>query len=91
MTTKSKLRGHDIYYDNEQWRYQDNNEPTINNWQNRPCGYCGLMTTKEGHDPCIANLPGVINACCGHGVSSESYIQFENGVIVRGFIIDKKE
>jgi hypothetical protein len=29
---------------------------------------CHQLRTPEGHDPCIANLPGVIEACCGHGV-----------------------
>jgi hypothetical protein len=35
----------------------------------RPCAVCHRLRTPEGHDPCIANLPGVIQACCGHGVS----------------------
>ena len=49
--------------------------------KDRPCTRCGEMPTEEGHDACIANLPGVRNACCGHGVE-EGYIQFfaEDGV-----------
>jgi hypothetical protein len=45
----------------------------------RPCGTCGLALhfpgPEEGrrwwgaHDPCIAELPGVRVACCGHGVA----------------------
>jgi hypothetical protein len=34
----------------------------------RPCVVCHRLRTPEGHDPCIANLPGVIKACCGHAV-----------------------
>jgi hypothetical protein len=31
------------------------------------CVYCGKPRTTAGHDPCIADLPGVVSACCGHG------------------------
>jgi hypothetical protein len=31
------------------------------------CLACGMFRTAELHDPCIANLPGVLFACCGHG------------------------
>lgn len=27
---------------------------------------CGLRRTRKGHDRCIANLPKVQYACCGH-------------------------
>jgi hypothetical protein len=50
----------------------------------RACAKCGLRRPTSGHDPCIANLPGVIFACCGHGVE-QGYILFENGINVRGF------
>jgi hypothetical protein len=33
------------------------------------CLACGRFRTAELHDPCIANLPGVQFACCGHGSS----------------------
>jgi hypothetical protein len=48
-----------------------------------PCPKCGKLPTKEGHDACLGTLPGVIDACCGHGVR-EAYIIFENGVTIRG-------
>jgi hypothetical protein len=31
------------------------------------CCACFKHRTKDLHDPCIANLPGVLHACCGHG------------------------
>ena len=31
------------------------------------CLHCGKKPTNEGHDPCVANLPEVVFACCGHG------------------------
>lgn len=35
----------------------------------------------SGHDPCIANLPGVAYACCGHG-AEPGYIHFYNGRVI---------
>jgi hypothetical protein len=40
------------------------------------CKLCRQMRTDEGHDPCIANLPGVVFACCGH---KHGYIKFIDG------------
>ena len=41
------------------------------------CGACGLGNTLEGHDGCIGTLPSnVMTACCGHGVTTEAYVQF---------------
>ena len=33
--------------------------------------------TKEGHDGCLGTLPGIMNACCGHGDIDEAYVQFD--------------
>ena len=79
-------RGHQIWFDDstEVWRYTDDNSPVQGNWENRPCGKCGEMFTTDGHDPCIANLPGVMNACCGHGNENEAYIQFDGGETIHG-------
>jgi hypothetical protein len=53
------------------------------------CPKCGLGITPEGHDPCIANLPGVTNACCGHG-QGQGYIQFSDGRAIRGdFVVEE--
>jgi hypothetical protein len=56
------------------------------NWHDGRCVKCGKPRTKEGHDPCIANLPGVKYACCGHG-REDGYICFENGGLIRMQII----
>jgi hypothetical protein len=50
----------------------------------RACVACGLAPV-DGHDACIANLPGVTFACCGHGDPAQAYVKFENGVILRRF------
>lgn len=49
----------------------------------RPCARCGRYPTLDGDDACMANLGRVTNACCGHG-RSKGYIQFDNGITVRG-------
>ena len=80
----SKLRGHDIESVNDIWVYSDTKEPTALHYKERECGNCGKIRTKEGHDDCIGTLAGVINACCGHGVVSEAYVQFFDGSCIRG-------
>jgi hypothetical protein len=34
----------------------------------RPCFGCKARCANGEQDPCIANLPGTLQACCGHGV-----------------------
>lgn len=79
---RSCYRGHNIYRENGKWFYSDTGEATIGNI--RPCGFCGRKNTFEGHDGCIGTLKNVINACCGHGVIEQAYIQFRNGNELRG-------
>lgn len=49
----------------------------------RPCGHCGKFPTESGEDFCLHHLGNVINACRGHG-TNDGYIEFDNGVTVRG-------
>jgi hypothetical protein len=85
MAIMGFLNGHQIQWKNGFWEYVINPEPID---KIRSCPRCGGIPTTDGHDSCIANLPGVKNACCGHGVS-EGYIEFENGTTIRGiFNID---
>jgi hypothetical protein len=86
MTSRSSLRGHPNHYDTdaECWRYSDTGEPTAETWRDRPCGVCGEPSTQEGHDPCLGTLPGVLNACCGHGAIREAYVQMANGELLTG-------
>lgn len=51
-------------------------------WTDDMCNNCHQVRTPEGHDPCIANLPGVLFACCGHGIET-GYIKFEDGRCLR--------
>lgn len=68
-----------MYFDGAEWRFQDDDSVVSDGWQDRPCAHCGEHATTEGHDHCIASLPDVANACCGHGVTDEAYIQFADG------------
>lgn len=51
------------------------------------CKYCNLVKTPQGHDPCIANLPGVVFACCGHG-HTKGYLKFDDGRVIHFYPID---
>ena len=79
----SYLRGHKIEWINNQWVYSDTKEPTETTHKDRTCGKCGQEETKEGHDACLGTLPGLKNACCGHG-QEKPYVQFLDGIDIRG-------
>jgi hypothetical protein len=92
LSGRCSLNGHTIYFDelDDSWKYTDTKEK-INVEQERPCITCGHIPTEQGHDYCIANLGKVINACCGHG-KEKGYIQFDNGLIIRGYFeIDRED
>lgn len=81
MTARSTWRGHATEYRSGQWIFCDTQEPTFDS--KRPCGHCGREPTPEGHDGCLGTLPGVANACCGHGVK-EAYVQMVDGTVLSG-------
>src|SRR5699024_3855278 len=83
MTAHTTLRGWPIYYDGERWRFADNDEPTAETYRGRPCGACLMSTPADGPDPCLGWLPGVMNACCGHGMIDDAYVMFNDETIVR--------
>lgn len=76
-------RGHQIEYSGGAYRYKDTLEKVSDN-PSRECGSCGLANTKEGHDGCLGELPGIMNACCGHGNLKGAYVQFLDGFCIRG-------
>lgn len=78
-----RLRGHQIYDDGDQWRYVTDEVPTAGNRRN--CAECNKSDTIDGHDACLGTLPGVSNACCGHGEVDMAYIQWSDGSCTRGF------
>jgi len=77
----------------EDWRYADDGQPAPGNAMvlgtPRPCPSCHQAAPAADPDPCLGWLPGVRNACCGHGVTedahlSDAYVQFLNGRTLRG-------
>jgi hypothetical protein len=79
----SKWRGHEIVFEKDSWRYSDTKK-TVESYANRECGHCGNDPTKESHDDCLKTLPGVMNACCGHGDIETCYVQFLDGRVISG-------
>lgn len=87
------FRGHPILFEGEypkgRWVYADTREPLpAAGGKIRACATCGSKHALHESDPCLGNLPGVDNACCGHGIREESYIRFTTGVTIMGFVIE---
>lgn len=83
MTASSTWRGHKTELVDGVWVFNDNKKP-VQDDPNRLCGYCEIEAIPEGHDGCLGTLPGVMNACCGHGEPAEAYVQFSSLHIVSG-------
>jgi len=80
---ESKSLGHEIIYNGKEWEYKDSGEPITDNL--RACSNCGKLSTEKGHDNCLWELPGITNACCGHGGNTdEAYVQFLDGFAISG-------
>ena len=45
---------------------------------------CYCVPFDNNADPCLGFLPGVANACCGHGDKERAYVQMMDGSIVSG-------
>lgn len=84
MSEKHYLRGHEIELIDGEFFYCDTKAPTASTYQDRPCGHCGKHQTPEGHDGCLGTLKGIMNACCGHGQTSDTYVQFLDSTPVYG-------
>lgn len=73
------------------WRYEDDGAP-LPGWggEIRPCTECGSEHELHEVDPCLGVLPGVDNACCGHGDPEHAYVRFTNGVVLERFEVRAK-
>lgn len=58
--------------------YKDNGTP-VDPENPRACLGCNKQVTPGGHDPCIADLPGTYQACCGHGLDKTPLGQMPSG------------
>lgn len=82
---RAKFRGHDIETDiDDLWVFADTGQLVSEDKNNRPCSHCKKNDTQDGHDGCLGTLKGLMNACCGHGVESDAYIQFLDCECLRG-------
>ena len=88
MAVKSYVHGHPVVFVGGFWQYEDTGIHVAP--KARTCKKCGEFNDDD-FDSCLGKLPGVNNACCGHGIQGNSYIQFTNGITVRGFSVDNSK
>lgn len=60
--------------------YRDDRTP-VDPANPRPCLGCGARIKSGMHDPCIADLPGTYQACCGHGLDCAPKSGRPNGYV----------
>lgn len=67
MTIEATYFGYwvDYHPDTETLHWKDTGEEVT--VTPRPCPQCKCLPTKDGHDPCLGHIDGVVSACCGHG------------------------
>lgn len=88
MAARAFYRGHPLIVIHGQWVYKDTHEKApVEGGIPRPCKKCGKVG-ENGVDACLGILPGVRNACCGHGDPSKAFVQFTNNIVLRGFTIE---
>lgn len=93
MTAKSTARGWEIEWSTDIegpsgkgfWVWSDTKEPLPGaGGADRPCKRCGADMEQHESDRCLGDLPGVNNACCGHGDESKAYIRLNCGIALTG-------
>ena len=92
MTVRSYFRGHEVISEGEYWVYLDTGEKAGFGHKIRPCKKCGKIFEGSNNgeaDLCLGDLPGVDNACCGHGVHTDSYVRFTSGRVLTDFTIER--
>lgn len=88
-------RGYPCKWDGATWVFVDNGlETPPCGGALRPCAKCGRTFPLDTPDPCIGLLPGVVSACCGHGIPGEAYAIFDGGLKLTGdflFLLANKQ
>lgn len=80
---RSKSNGHSIMINEGLWVYSDDKTPV--GGSPRCCGNCREQKAHDNEtDICLGLLPGVANACCGHGDDNAAYVQLLDGSTIRG-------
>ena len=90
--TRGYLRGHVIIWNENlrQWFYEDGLPLPSAGGEVRPCMRCGALFADDAPDACLGMLPGIDNACCGHGMRENAYVRFLNGITIRAFEIEEE-
>lgn len=80
------LIGNKVIWDevNSVYKYKEDGVE-VNKENIKPCPVCKKLPADHC-DPCLGKLPGVINACCGHGLK-KGYVKFENGIKIEGHFV----
>lgn len=89
-----RVRGHLLEYANNgnenKFRYCTDKSLYISGEKEKPCIKCGKPAIPYksnmgyGLDACWGKLPGVIAACCGHGLNNiEAYVKLKDKTIIR--------
>ncbi len=89
LFAKDSVHGHVIEDTPDGPVYEDDRTP-FDAGNPRPCKGCNRHIAPGAHDPCIANLPGAYQACCGHGLDRSAvtggpngYVAFKDGRTIR--------
>jgi hypothetical protein len=78
MAWQSYLFGNPVVFKKKKWYLKATGQKVTPKLKRTlRCPRCGMSPTEAGHDPCIADMEGVRNACCGHGVEYP-YVQFSD-------------
>ena len=83
MTVRGKWRGWSMHIIDGEWVYDDATR-LVSECPDRSCGHCRMANRADGHDACLGHITGVRNACCGHGVEDDAYVQFADGRYLSG-------
>lgn len=75
---KDSIHGH-VIVDTDAGPVYEDDGSQVDYASPRPCKGCNLRIANGEHDPCIANLPGVYQACCGHGLDVTPVNKRPNG------------
>ena len=87
MAATGFIRGHEVFYDGDDWYYKDTKQlASLFQQSQRACWLCEEVPVRctepecddywQGfHDPCIGHVKGVMSACCGHGRKNPYWVE----------------
>ena len=85
MTASGYIHGNKAFYIDNEWQLADGTPA-----KKGRCPKCNEPPTPEGHDACLGYIPGVVAACCGHGVE-RPYVYLQEGTKIYYESIEKEK